>query len=123
MIRFLKLTRLWVLAIPLAIGFVGAASNQAVIVANHDRFPVMVNHRALDARGGADADGQIDQVHCVMTHDTHLNFLADWIDQQDAIYSPGDMLLMLGGFLWDYAPAAWFILILGDALRRNAARR
>lgn len=121
--RFLAATRLWVLALPLLIGFTGAAMNQAVIAANHDKFPVMVNARNLAAHGGADQDGLMDDVHCVMTPSTHLNFLADWIDLRDAIYSPGDLLLELGGWLWQFAPIAWFTLIILDALRREANQR
>ena len=108
--------KLYVLAFPLFLIFLGAASNQAVIAANHDRFPVMVNSRSLDARGGADSDGMMDTVHCTMTPSTHLNWLADWIDLQDAIYSPGDLLLMLGGWMMDYAPLVWALLMIQLAL-------
>lgn len=43
MLKFLRLTFLWVLLLPYLIGNLGAASNQLVLVANHDKFPVMYN--------------------------------------------------------------------------------
>ena len=108
--------------------------NQAVIVTNHDKFPVMLNERkAAQYLEGAskkcffgglvcvgsnepNTDGMIDDVHCLMTPQTHLNFLADWIDLHDAIYSPGDMLLELGDFLFSYAPLVWAFCMVQLAL-------
>lgn len=145
MLKFLSFARLWILAIPLALNFTGALSNQLVIAANHDTFPVMVNARllkkleersqkpdifqSLGSLIGLDIkpqeqepfDGMLDDVHCVMTDSTHLNFLADWIDLKDAIYSPGDMLLMLGDYLSAFAFPAWFALVLMD-YRRAAVK-
>lgn len=123
--------------------FVGAASNQLVLVANHDRFPVMVNARKLrefekrdresstvqaiaSLRGIAppvpspnDDDGMIDDTHCVMTKDTRLNFLADWIDLHPAIYSPGDLLMDFGDFLGNYSFIFWLALVLNNFSRRT----
>ena len=42
-----------------------------------------------------------------MTKDTHLNYLADIFDLHDGIYSIGDFLLMLGGWLMTFAPFVW----------------
>ena len=102
----------------------GAASNQLVLVVNHDKFPVEVNTlkeevmvykmesdwKAATAEAGIDLplpEGMIDDVHCVMTKDTHLNYLADIFDLHDGIYSIGDFLLMLGGWLMTFAPFVW----------------
>jgi hypothetical protein len=111
---FIK-AKLYVLAAPLFFIFLGSASNQAVIAANHDRFPVMLNSTKI-ARYQPDANGMIDMVHSVMQPTDHLKFLADWIDLQDAIYSPGDLLLMLGGWLFEYAPLVWALLMVQLAL-------
>jgi len=45
----------------------------------------------------------IDDSHCVMTSKTHLNFLADVFDF-GSIYSIGDFSLMLGEWLFGFAP-------------------
>lgn len=102
----------------------GAASNQAVLNANHDKFPVEVNtfkeeimvYKMQQEWKDATADienapslpeGMIDDTHCIMTEYTHLNWLADVFDLKDGIYSIGDFLLMLGGYLWTFAPFVW----------------
>lgn len=126
--------KLYILAFPIFLVFLGAALNQAVIAANHDKFPVMLNERRaakfiekhkecfLDlvcVEVPATDDGMIDDVHCLMTPSTHLNFLADWIDLHDGMYSPGDLLLMLGDYLFDYAPLVWALLMIQLALTGN----
>ena len=112
MFKFLRKTALWILLSPLAIGFLGAASNQAVLIANHDTFPVNIN--LVKLKGHIDeqpivlADGtvMIDDVHCIMSSKTHLNFLADEFDL-GSIYSVGDFGILLGEYLWVYAPFVW----------------
>ena len=116
------------------ISFTGAASNQLVLIANHDKFPVMVNAVRLEELKAPtlaqsfitrllgvpepapevkkEDDGMLDDVHCVMTSKTHLNFLADVFDLKEAIYSVGDFLLMLGEWLWSFVPIVWVTLIL-----------
>jgi len=126
--------KLYILAFPLLLIFTGAAMNQAVIAANHDKFPVMLNeHRAAKFIQNhkecflglvcvdvpASDDGMLDEVHCLMTPSTHLNFLADWIDLHHGMYSPGDLLLMLGDYLLDYAPLVWALLMIQLALTGN----
>lgn len=111
MLTLLRRARAWILAVPLTLSFIGAASNQAVIYANHDRFPVMLNSAKV-THYEPDADGMIDKVHSVMQPTDHLKFLADWIDLGDGMYSPGDLLLMLGDWLWTYAPLVWAICLL-----------
>jgi hypothetical protein len=126
----------WVIAIPLLLVFSGALSNQLVLVANWGKFPVMLNSAQLakmQAEKAKDepsfsisdtvvsvahlghvfsSDGMIDDVHCVMSHSNHLKILADWINLGDGIYSPGDLVLILGLKLWEFAPIAWVILAL-----------
>jgi hypothetical protein len=112
--QFLRKTYLWILALPLALSLLGAASNQAVIIANHDTFPVRISEvkvAMLEAQEGAtytlpDGKVMLDPVHCVMTDKTHLNALADNFDI-GGIESVGDMALDLGGWLWTFAPFVW----------------
>lgn len=105
--RFLAITRIWILAVPFLLSFVGSASNQLVLAANHDKFPVMLNERKT-VQFAPDTYGIIDdEAHCVMTSETHLNFLADWIDLKSAIYSPGDLLLEAGDLASDWAFPVW----------------
>lgn len=126
----------WVIAIPLLLILFGAASNQLVLVVNWGKFPVMLNSaqsaklqkskadykkpfRASNTsvsvstvRRADDPDGMIDDVHCVMSHSNNLKFLADWINLGDGIYSPGDLLLMLGSTLQVFAPVLWVVLVV-----------
>ena len=121
MFSFLRRTSLYLLAIPVLFTFLGAASNQVVLIANHDTFPVMVNAKKLQEMtepreqkainfnkpNPAFETGDtvmLDDVHCNMTSETHLNFLADIFDLKDAIYSIGDFSLMLGDWFWAFAP-------------------
>ena len=132
MFSFLRRTSLYLLAIPVLFTFLGAASNQVVLIANHDTFPVMVNAKKLQEMTEPREQKAInfnkpipafetgdtvmlDDVHCVMTSDTHLNFLADVFDLGD-IYSIGDFLLMLGGWAFHFAP----FLFVFDVARKLA---
>ena len=121
MFSFFRRTSLYILAIPILFTFLGAASNQLVLLSNHDTFPVMVNDKKLvemttppepvqpvqafrSTVSLQDDAIMLDDTHCVMSRDTHLNLLADIFDMKDAIYSIGDFLLMLGEWLMAFAP-------------------
>ena len=124
---FLHNTYLWILCIPLAISFFGIASNQAVLIANGDKFPVMLNGTKMSIvrMEQADADiprliyisvvrdGMIDRTHCLMTPQTHLTALADIFDL-GSIYSIGDFGIMLGDWLWGFCPFIWVALVLKE---------
>ncbi len=119
---------LWILLAPYAIFGLGVASNQAVLWANHDKFPVLLNARKLDKilsqdqeqdlltilgikpkapiAKTPDPDGMLDDVHCQMTSKTHLNALADVFDL-GSIYSIGDFTLYLGEWLMGFTPFVW----------------
>jgi hypothetical protein len=120
-----------VLAIAPLLYVLGTASNQAVLIANGGKFPVMLNSRqqqaevakqeALQSLFTADdkpnvpapnPDGMIDDIHCVMSKSNHLKFLADYLSLGDGWYSPGDLLIIGGYKLWLYAPLVWLVLIL-----------
>ena len=106
--QFLRTTLLWIVALPYVFTGLGAASNQLVLIANHDTFPVMVNPAQIDAMGGVKFTFgdtlMLDEVHCVMTDGTHLNFMADIFDLKSATYSIGDFLLMFGDWLGLFCP-------------------
>lgn len=108
--------KLWIVIIPLALILLGTASNQAVLIANHDKFPVMFN----GVNGSGIEVGQMfhgDDVHCMMGPSTHLNFLADIFDFHDGLYSIGDGLLYIGLWLWQYAPAVWIFTLCSLVLK------
>jgi hypothetical protein len=44
-LSLLKSTQSWLILLPLFLVLAGAASNQAVLIANHGKFPVMLNER------------------------------------------------------------------------------
>lgn len=112
---------LWVLLLPYLVFGVGAASNQLVLIANHDKFPVMLNE-AGRVRFKPDANGLIDQRHCVMTHETHLNALADIFDFQVGWYSIGDFLLMLSDWLSGFCIYVWMALVVKSLLQKATAK-
>ena len=137
MFSFLRKTALWILLLPVALGIGGTLSNQLVLKANHDTFPVMWNDykvneyrlnlekkiqtskdpdEAMQAQFDLEAlelGGYIDDTHVIMTSNTHLNFLADIIDFHTVTYSVGDLGIVLGDYLWSYAPLVWGIVIIG----------
>ena len=126
--RLFRNSCLWILLAPYAIFGLGVASNQAVLIANGDKFPVMLNARKLDKilnptidadlekilgikivekpAPKPDPDGMIDDTHCQMTSKTHLNALADVFDL-GSIYSIGDFTLYLGEWLMTWTPFVW----------------
>ena len=129
MFNFLRKTALWIVLIPWAIFGVGFASNQLVLIANHDTFPVEANtikERILVAKAtvkyqdmaqelSMDPDlpaGMIDDTHCLMTSKTHLNFLADVFDRGNGIYSIGDFLLSLSEWLGAFSLAIWVFEVI-----------
>lgn len=97
--------------LPYLVFGVGAGSNQLVLIANHDKFPVMLNE-AGRVHFNPDANGLLDKTHCVMTPDTHLNALADIFDLHDGWYSIGDFLLMLSDWLSGFCVFVWIALVI-----------
>jgi len=104
----LRVTGLWIILLPIAIGTIGVVSNQVVLIANHDKFPVMVNEYKRSTRELRGDDSMMDNTHCVMTNKTHLNFLADIFDfKSEGIESIGDICIDFGSWLWMFAPYVW----------------
>ena len=130
MLKALRRFPYWyLLAVPALLFILGAASNQAVLVANHGKFPVMVNDAEIaklcpsadelrpEFKGIAcTSDGHggqyLDRAHTIMGPNSHLKMLADIFDLGDGTYSIGDFLIMLGTGLWSFTPIMWLTLIL-----------
>ena len=115
--RFFQVTALWILLLPQVVTFVGAASNQLVLIANHDKFPVMANtvkaHEfSPDAVVMPDGTVMLDDTHCLMTSKTHLNVLADIFDFHNETDSIGDLLLHLGEWLSGFCLYVWIEIVI-----------
>jgi hypothetical protein len=111
--QFVSVTFLWLLLLPVALIILGAASNQAAVIANHDTMPVLINEARIAAHGGSRDFGglrMLDPEHSVMTAESHLKVLCDVIDVGD-IESVGDLMLDLGEWLWTFVPYTWGVLI------------
>lgn len=119
-----------VLALPVFLFVLGYCSNQAVLIANHGKFPVMVNEvqqvehqKQMEVSLG---DIQIvvpsapvtssqylgDDVHSVMGPNSHLKALADIFALPQGTASIGDFLILAGEWLWSYCPIIWLTLVL-----------
>jgi len=105
---------LWAILLPYALSFLGVALNQLVILENDGKFPVMMNPKWY-AQQQPDMTGMIDDVHCVMTSQTHLNLLAD-IFNFGGIYSVGDLLIDAGKTTQPYG---WFLALCFILKRTN----
>ena len=117
--RFISTTYLYLLAAPFLLMVLGAGLNQLVLIANHDKFPVMVNSRNITRHGEVDENGMIDDVHCLMTPQTRLNYLADVFDfGHEGIESPGDILIDTAEYVSPFAYFGWALLMV-VALRRK----
>jgi Family of unknown function (DUF5317) len=114
--KYLQVTYLWVVLIPYAFMLCGMASNQAVLIANHTRFPVLVNeaHLKMAEENSQEINGTtfLDPVHIVMTKQTHLNALADIFYIDGATYSVGDFFLYFADWLLAFTPFVWMALVL-----------
>jgi len=124
-----KLPYWYLLVVPILLFCLGVASNQAVLIANHGKFPVMLNaiqyerHCSLQglepddiALMPADAcakGGQmIDPAHSVMGPNSNLKLLSDIFPIGRNIYSLGDGLLYLGDWLLSFTPYMWLALVI-----------
>lgn len=112
----LRKTYLWVLLLPYAVSYLGLASNQLVLIANHDTFPVLMRGTAATRIMPLGYD---DEGHVLMTKDTHLNALGDIFDVHDGWISIGDMLLTLGIKTESICFWVWMTLVLRSLISRN----
>lgn len=113
MFKFIRDTYLWVVAVPWLAIVLGAGLNQAVMIANHDKFPVMFNEGR--AAKFAQQDGMIDDYHCVMTRNTRLNALADIFTFGDDSHSSiGDAFIDVGDWANPYVSFGWILYLLAN---------
>lgn len=88
----------------------GILMNAIVVAANQGQMPVLWP-------GGCSqfTSDEFVQIHSCMTSASHLKFLADWFLLNGVgEFSPGDFLIWLGAFTWDYALLIWAILMVRD---------
>jgi Family of unknown function (DUF5317) len=121
-----RVTSLWILCLPTLAFYIGASSNQLVLWANDNKFPVKVNPVHLKKFIGEktpevllDGTVMIDSTHCVMTSKTHLNLLADNWDFHDGIVSIGDEFVDLGTWLGAFCPFVWGFAVCRKLLSRT----
>lgn len=109
LIKGLNRAYLWLLALPYALIFLGALSNQVVLITNHGKFPVLLE----DSKARKyDADnGMIDGTHCTMSGNTKLNLLADVFNFHTEIESIGDLSIDLGLFIQPYTFGGWLFFV------------
>uniref|UniRef100_A0A7C5VIW9 DUF5317 domain-containing protein n=1 Tax=Thermus caliditerrae TaxID=1330700 RepID=A0A7C5VIW9_9DEIN len=91
--------------IPLAL--LGGAMNALVIFANGGHMPVdpaVLERAGLGHLREALARAE-DGLHVLAGEGTRLLFLGDWIPLPGRVVSPGDLLLVLGIFLWAMVPS------------------
>lgn len=112
MLSFLRKTYLYVLAIPVLLIVLGAASNQAVLIANHGKFPVMLNAQKVAANDLKPGDVIDRRGHSVMAPEDHLKPLADIFNVGDGVESVGDFAIDLGGWTWQFAPYLWGFAVI-----------
>lgn len=117
MYRLFKFARLWILLAPVVLFTAGAASNQIVILANHDKMPVLVNSTKYPGVG------MMDDIHVTMSDDTKLNFLADVFDFHDVTESIGDIGINSAEFLFPVCPFIWGLALTVDKLRLTDGQR
>lgn len=133
--KLLRESYLWIVLTPWLVGGLGTASNQLVFFVNHDKFPVMLNpaktaefhlgkykeyQEAVDngeleaakVIAYEDEQGMLDDIHCLMTDQTHLNFLADIIDFHSKTESFGDLFLEASEWMNGFALYLWAGLLI-----------
>ncbi len=118
----------YLIVVPILLICLGVMSNQAVLVANHGKFPVMLNPSwmarvcapispddedydlvpAVSCRKGGE---MIDKTHSVMEPNSHLKALSD-IFPLGSIYSIGDAFIELGLWLYSSTPFMWLALTI-----------
>ncbi len=119
----------YLIVVPILLFCAGIASNQAVLVANHGKFPVALNASwmnsqcslknlepeeiaSIPASSCAKGGEMIDETHSVMGPNSHLKVLSDIFPLGRAIYSIGDGFLYLGDWLLSFTPFMWVALTI-----------
>jgi Family of unknown function (DUF5317) len=124
--KFLRKFPYWYLiAVPVLLFGLGMASNEAVFITNHGKFPVMMNEAqysrnctASEETKGAPPSacvngGQmLDYRHSIMGPNTHMKVLADIFPIAGFTYSIGDGFLAASEWLFSFTPYMWLILTI-----------
>lgn len=96
----------WLILLPFALYYLGAALNILAVTANYGVMPVVVpvSWDPLLNQAGV----LLNTRHISWHSSVHLAVLCDWIQWFDgSVQSPGDMLLSLGDWLQPYGLGAW----------------
>lgn len=117
----------YLIVIPALLYGLGIASNQAVLISNHEKFPVMMN-AVMIAKDCDSSDYKpeelepipevacikggemIDLKHSIMGPNSHLKVLSDIFLVGGRSLSIGDMLLDLGEWLFRFSSVLWLAL-------------
>ena len=108
LVYLLRVSLLWILLAPYPLIGIGTMSNQLVLWANHDQFPVLMRDSAAVK---IMPDGFDDSGHILMTSETHLNPLGDIFDFHAYWGSVGDMLIDLGEWMQSFCPYVFLALV------------
>lgn len=112
---------LYLIIVPVLLVILGFCSNQAVLISNHGKFPVMLNEAEWAQIYNDTGDPKTSQYvkdtkHSIMGKNSHLSALADIFDVGFGWASLGDGLYVVGWWLLPYALVAWFTLIFRKLL-------
>lgn len=124
LMRSLRKAVLGIVLLPYVVFGVGAASNQAVLIANHSKFPVRVQDSWFIAydRPVIVEGAPIDAVHSRMSDTDSLTFLADIFVFGPHIMSIGDMLMDAGAWATQYAALVALCLFLFKKIDTGSAK-
>jgi hypothetical protein len=122
-VKLLKRIPYWqLIALPILAMFLGAASNQVVLIANDGRFPVQLNaasvERYSDNSKTVNSIVYLDHIHTVMRPEDHLKLMADVINI-GPIESIGDLFLDLGFWSFQFTPLMWLTLALRNLIGQS----
>jgi hypothetical protein len=91
-----------------------------VLVANGGKFPVMANSAFVKQHLDFDTEGMsLDAIHCRMSNETHLNWLADLLTFGHTIMSVGDLLIDASKAMASSAFVAWATLLINDKVTKQ----
>jgi hypothetical protein len=110
----MKLSPWLMLAVPWAAWYFGFALNAIAVAANHGAMPVLFPQVLLELGVSTLALAKHgDYIHSVMTPQTHLKVLCDWIlVRGEGIFSIGDIFELFGELTQPIAPVMFLTLVL-----------
>jgi hypothetical protein len=93
----------WIILLPFALFYLGAALNVLALTANWGVMPVVIPASWDQVSPGTILDPRHISWHSAV----HLAVLCDWIRWYNGMVSPGDLLLWLGDWIQPYGIGAW----------------